>query len=95
MMTGRGMFELKYFFATSIAASNGGEDFSAETVRHRIRQIVEAETAQAVLSDDAIVEALRASGIELARRTVAKYREMMRIPTSQQRRRMKKAAAFA
>lgn len=95
MMTSRGMFELKYFFATSIAASNGGEDFSAETVRHRIRQIVEAETAQAVLSDDAIVEALRASGIDLARRTVAKYREMMRIPTSQQRRRMKKAAAFA
>lgn len=94
MMTSRGMFELKYFFATSIAASNGGEDFSAETVRHRIRRIIEAETAQSVLSDDAIVEALRASGIDLARRTVAKYREMMRIPSSQQRRRMKAAAAL-
>lgn len=93
MMTNRGMFELKFFFATSISASDGGDDVSAETVRYRIRQIVEAETAQHVLSDDAIVEALRASGIHLARRTVAKYREMMRIPSSQQRRRMKLAGA--
>lgn len=92
MMTSRGMFELKYFFANSISASEGGEDFSAETVRHRIRQIVDAETAAAVLSDDAIVDALRAAGIDIARRTVAKYREMMRIPSSLQRRKMKLAA---
>jgi RNA polymerase sigma-54 factor len=91
MATSRGIFELKYFFTSSIASSDGGEAHSAEAVRHRIRQLIEAESAQDVLSDDTIVERLRESGIDIARRTVAKYREAMRIPSSVQRRREKQA----
>jgi RNA polymerase sigma-54 factor len=62
-------------------------------VRHRIKQLIDAETAADVLSDDTIVEKLRDAGIDIARRTVAKYREAMRIPSSVQRRREKQAAA--
>jgi RNA polymerase sigma-54 factor len=93
MATARGIFELKYFFTSSIAASDGGEAHSAEAVRHRIRQLIDAETAADVLSDDTIVEKLREAGVDIARRTVAKYREAMRIPSSVQRRREKQAAA--
>jgi RNA polymerase sigma-54 factor len=89
MATNRGIFELKYFFTSSIAAADGGEAHSAEAVRHRIKQLIEAESPQDVLSDDTIVEKLREAGIEIARRTVAKYREGMRIPSSVQRRREK------
>ncbi len=95
MATSRGIFELKYFFTSSIAASNGGEAHSAEAVRHRIRNLIDAETANEVLSDDTIVEKLREAGIDIARRTVAKYREGMRIASSVQRRREKQSAAFA
>ena len=91
--TSRGIFELKYFFTSAIAASNGGEAHSAEAVRHRIKQLIDAESADDVLSDDTIVEQLRRAGIDIARRTVAKYREAMRIPSSVQRRRAKFAAA--
>src|SRR4051812_17194836 len=91
--TNRGIFELKYFFTSSIAASDGGDAHSAEAVRDRIRQLIEAEEASNVLSDDTIVDRLRGSGIDIARRTVAKYREAMRIPSSVQRRRDKLAAA--
>jgi RNA polymerase sigma-54 factor len=91
--TSRGIFELKYFFTSAIAASHGGEAHSAEAVRHRIKQLIDAETAGDVLSDDTIVEKLREAGIDIARRTVAKYREAMRIPSSVQRRREKQAAA--
>jgi RNA polymerase sigma-54 factor len=91
MMTPRGLFELKYFFTQAIASNTGAEAHSAESVRHRIRQLVEAETSKDVLSDDAIVEILRGSGIDIARRTVAKYRESMNIPSSVQRRREKLA----
>jgi RNA polymerase sigma-54 factor len=91
--TNRGIFELKYFFTSSIAASDGGDAHSAEAVRDRIRQLIEAESTSAVLSDDTIVERLREAGIDIARRTVAKYREAMRIPSSVQRRRDKLAAA--
>jgi RNA polymerase sigma-54 factor len=93
MATSRGIFELKYFFTSSIAASDGGEAHSAEAVRHRIKQLIDAENAREVLSDDTIVERLREAGIDIARRTVAKYREAMRIPSSVQRRREKHAAA--
>jgi RNA polymerase sigma-54 factor len=62
-------------------------------VRDRIKHLIEAESADDVLSDDTIVERLRASGIDIARRTVAKYREAMRIPSSVQRRRDKLAMA--
>jgi RNA polymerase sigma-54 factor len=93
MATSRGIFELKYFFTSAIAAADGGESHSAEAVRHRIRQLIDAETAANVLSDDTLVEKLRDAGIDIARRTVAKYREAMRIPSSVQRRREKQAAA--
>ena len=93
MATARGIFELKYFFTSSIAAADGGEAHSAEAVRHRIRQLIDGETAGDVLSDDTIVEKLREAGVDIARRTVAKYREAMRIPSSVQRRREKQAAA--
>jgi len=95
MATSRGIFELKYFFTSSIAASDGGEAHSAEAVRHRIKQLIDAEAAAAVLSDDTIVDKLREAGIDIARRTVAKYREAMRIPSSVQRRREKQALAAA
>ncbi len=93
MATPRGIFELKYFFTSAIAAADGGEAHSAEAVRHRIRQLIDGETAAAVLSDDTIVEKLREAGVDIARRTVAKYREAMRIPSSVQRRREKQAAS--
>jgi RNA polymerase sigma-54 factor len=92
MATPRGIFELKYFFTSSIASSDGGEAHSAEAVRDRIRQMIEGESAQDVLSDDTIVDKLNGIGIDIARRTVAKYREAMRIPSSVQRRRDKLAA---
>jgi RNA polymerase sigma-54 factor len=92
MATSRGIFELKYFFTSAIAGAHGGEAHSAEAVRHRIRQLIDAEGASDILSDDTIVEKLREAGIDIARRTVAKYRESMRIPSSVQRRREKRAA---
>jgi RNA polymerase sigma-54 factor len=92
MATNRGTFELKYFFTASIASADGGEAHSAEAVRHHIKQLIDSELPAAILSDDTIVERLRASGIDIARRTVAKYREAMRIPSSVQRRRDKQSA---
>ena len=86
--TPRGTFELKYFFTTAIAGTCG-ESHSAEAVRQRIRAMVVAETAMDVLSDDAIVAALRREGVDIARRTVAKYRDALRIPSSVQRKREK------
>lgn len=91
MATSRGIFELKYFFTSAIAAADGGEAHSAEAVRHRLRQLIEAESAKDILSDDTLVEKLHEAGITIARRTVAKYREAMRIPSSVQRRREKQS----
>jgi RNA polymerase sigma-54 factor len=94
MSTPRGMFELKYFFTSAISSADGsGEAHSSEAVRHRIRQLIEAEVPQSVLSDDKLVEYLKRDGIDIARRTVAKYREALRIPSSVQRRREKLMAA--
>jgi RNA polymerase sigma-54 factor len=87
--TPRGIYELKYFFTHAVGGSNGGDSHSAESVRHRIKKMIDAEVPQAVLSDDALAEALQKEGIDIARRTVAKYREAMRIPSSVQRRREK------
>jgi len=87
--TPRGIFELKYFFTQSIAGSDGGEAHSAESVRHRIKALIDQEAAADVLSDDKIVDVLKSEGIDIARRTVAKYREAMHIPSSVQRRRDK------
>ena len=97
MSTPRGVFELKFFFTSSIAASDGGEAHSAEAVRHKIKQLIDAEGEgrypEGVLSDDRIVEMLKATGIDIARRTVAKYRESLRIPSSVERKRSLKLAS--
>jgi RNA polymerase sigma-54 factor len=90
--TPRGTFELKYFFTASIAGTSG-ESHSAESVRHRIRTLVLNESPDDVLSDDAIVAVLRREGVDIARRTVAKYREALRIPSSVQRKRDKMVPA--
>ena len=87
--TPRGMFELKYFFTASIQAVNGAEAHSAEAVRDRIKELIQNEESLEVLSDDRIVALLTADGVNIARRTVAKYREAMRIPSSVERRRLK------
>jgi len=89
MATPRGVFELKYFFTAAIASADGGNTHAAEAVKYRIKTMIDAETAGNILSDDQIVDLLRAQGIDIARRTVAKYREAMRIPSSVQRRRDK------
>lgn len=89
MATPRGLYELKYFFTSSIPASSGGDAHSAEAVRHLIRGLIDNEPAGATLSDERIVDLLQRDGVEIARRTVAKYREAMRIPSSVQRRREK------
>lgn len=89
MATQRGVFELKYFFTSSIQGADGQAAHSAEAVRHRIKTMIDAEKAEDVLSDDKLVDILRAEGIDIARRTVAKYREAMKIPSSVQRRRAK------
>jgi RNA polymerase sigma-54 factor len=87
--TPRGLYELKYFFTSSIPAASGGDAHSAEAVRHMIRNLIDNEPPGATLSDERIVELLQREGIDIARRTVAKYREAMRIPSSVQRRREK------
>ena len=95
MMTPRGVFELRFFFTSAIASAKGGDAHSAESVRDRIREMIEGEKPVDVLSDDAIVDILKKDGVDIARRTVAKYREGMNIPSSVQRRREKRALAEA
>jgi RNA polymerase sigma-54 factor len=82
----RGLFELKYFFTAAVAAADGGAALSAESVRFRIKALIESER-DTILSDDRLVVLLHGEGIAIARRTVAKYREAMRIPSSVRRRR--------
>ena len=85
----RGIFEMKYFFNSAIGQSDVGESRSAEAIRFRIKSLIDNEAPEEILSDDRIVEILREDGIDIARRTVAKYRDAMRIPSSVQRRREK------
>jgi RNA polymerase sigma-54 factor len=92
MATNRGIFELKYFFTSAIASADGGAAHSAEAVRDRIAHLIDAESPTDVLSDDTLVEKLREAGVDIARRTVAKYREALRIPSSVQRRREKQTS---
>jgi RNA polymerase sigma-54 factor len=92
MSTNRGVFELRYFFSSAIASAEEGEAHSSEAVRHRIRRLIETEGVDDVLSDDKLVERLRVEGIDIARRTVAKYREGMHIASSVMRRREKRMA---
>jgi RNA polymerase sigma-54 factor len=96
----RGTYELKYFFTSGVArvgASGGGADgegaASAEAVKAAIRSLIDAEKPDAILSDDALVDLLKAKGFDLARRTVAKYREAIGLGSSVQRRRQKALAA--
>jgi RNA polymerase sigma-54 factor len=93
MATPRGLFEMKYFFTASLPSTGRGEAHSAEAVRFKIRQMIEAEDPRKVLSDDDIVERLRAADIVVARRTVAKYRDNLKIPSSMERRRHKTGGA--
>ena len=85
----RGIFEMKYFFNSAIGQSDTGESRSAESIRFRIKALIDRETRESVLSDDRIVDILRDERIDIARRTVAKYRDEMHIPSSVQRRREK------
>ena len=87
----RGLYELKYFFTSAIQSSDGGEAVSAEAVKNAIRALIATETD--VLSDDTLVDLLQAKGFDIARRTVAKYREAMGIGSSVQRRRARALAA--
>jgi RNA polymerase sigma-54 factor len=91
----RGMFELKFFFTSGIQSSDGGEAVSAEAVKSHIKTLIGAEAPGAILSDDQLVEMLRARGFDIARRTVAKYREAMGIGSSVQRRRQKAIGSHA
>jgi RNA polymerase sigma-54 factor len=86
--TPRGIFELKFFFTTALGGSNG-DTHSAEAVRHRVQTLIGAEKHESILSDDAVARILQKEGIDIARRTVAKYREALRIPGSAQRKREK------
>ena len=96
MATPRGIFEMKYFFTSAISASGASDDaHSSEAVRDRIKEFILNESAAEILSDDRIVTLLKADGIDIARRTVAKYREALRIPSSAARRRQKRAASAA
>ena len=92
MATPLGLFELKYFFTAAIAGMGGGEAHSAEAVRHRLKALIDAEDPGSTLSDDKLAAVMRVEGIDIARRTVAKYRETMGIPSSAHRRRRKLAA---
>jgi RNA polymerase sigma-54 factor len=85
----RGLYELKYFFSSGVAAADGDGAVSAEAVKSHIKALIAAEEPHAILSDDTLVDLLRAKGMDIARRTVAKYREAMGIGSSVQRRRQK------
>jgi RNA polymerase sigma-54 factor len=87
--TPRGVFELKYFFTSGVSNADGSAEFSSEAVKARMKTLIDAESAETILSDDNLVDVLQKGGIVLARRTVAKYREAMKIPSSVQRRRLK------
>jgi RNA polymerase sigma-54 factor len=91
----RGLYELKYFFTSGIQSSDGGEAVSAEAVKSHIRSLIAAEGPSDILSDDQLVELLRAKGFDIARRTVAKYREALGIGSSVQRRRQKAIGSHA
>ncbi len=93
--TPRGVFELKYFFTSALSAADGGEDHSSEAVRGQLRDLIDKESVHSVLSDDKLVDILRGAGVDIARRTVAKYRDALGIPSSVQRRRAKRMEARA
>ena len=89
----RGTFELKFFFSTGVGVQDGGDAHSSRSVQDKIRRLIDGEPANKVYSDERIVQALASDGINIARRTVTKYREAMRIPSSVRRRRDKASKA--
>ncbi len=91
----RGTYELKYFFTSGVGGGTDGEGASAETVKARIKALIDAEGPSDILSDDTLVDLLKKEGFDLARRTVAKYREAIGIGSSVQRRRQKKLAGVS
>ena len=84
--TPQGVFELKFFFTTGIRTGEG--DISSSSIKERIRKLIEAESEDAPVSDQQIVDVLKADNVEIARRTVAKYREGMNIPSSSRRKKL-------
>ncbi len=87
--TPRGVFEMKYFFTSGVSTADGTGDVSSQAVKARIKNLIDAEPPAKILSDDDLVDLLKKDGIDIARRTVAKYREAMKIPSSVHRRRIK------
>ena len=90
MHTPRGIFELKYFFSQAAGKLDGSEDTSTTSIKHKIKELISTEQPNNILSDDKLVEVLASQGIKIARRTIAKYRESMNIPTSAERKRSKR-----
>lgn len=86
-----GLYEMRYFFSSTVGShGNNEEGFSSTSIKHMIKELINNEAPNKILSDDKIAELLKAQGIDIARRTVAKYREAMKIPTSSQRKRTKR-----
>ena len=90
MLTPRGIFEMKLFFSASIGSTSEGESHSAASVRESLKKLISNEPMNSPFSDEILVDKLQSQGISLARRTVAKYRELLNIPSSSIRRRMMK-----
>jgi len=90
IMTPHGMFAMRHFFVNAMRASTAEGEISSDSIRQKIKAMIAAEPADDVLSDNAIMATLRQEGVYLARRTVSKYREMLNIPTSQKRKRIKR-----
>ena len=88
--TPRGIFELKYFFSSALDSVDGYNTLSSEAVKHQIRKLIDNENIDSILSDDKLVNILHKNGVQIARRTIAKYRESMNIPSSVDRRRAKR-----
>ena len=88
--TPRGIFELKYFFSSALDSVDGDNSLSSEAVKHQIKKLIENENMDSILSDDKLVNILHRNGVQIARRTIAKYRESMKIPSSVDRRRAKR-----
>ena len=93
--TPRGCFAMKYFFSVSLNSANNNETHAATAVREAIKKLISEEPTKKPLSDEAIASIMKKDGIDLARRTVAKYREIMKIPSSAQRKRQSRLAAIS